>query len=83
MWDTSPNLDGGWGVTLPRVNRLIRAHSTRRRREMQELASVMSHAWHKPEKLKELFKPTVAELARKSKKDPTAWDTDEWWQTES
>lgn len=45
------------------------------------MANVIAVAFHKPEDLDKLFKPSVQELAETATKDDTAWETDEWWKS--
>lgn len=42
---------------------------------------VVATAFHEPDKLDSLFKPTVSEALDKAESDPGAWETDEWWKT--
>jgi hypothetical protein len=48
---------------------------------MKELGTIIAFAFHEPNKLDTLFKPQIEDLIDTSKKDPEAWDYDEWWKT--
>jgi hypothetical protein len=43
----------------------------------------MATAFHQPEKLQEIFKPTVSETLHQAQHDPGQWESDKWWESES
>jgi hypothetical protein len=47
------------------------------------MARVFATAFHAPEKLDELLKPTITESAYTAAQDPDAWEQDQWWKEQS
>jgi hypothetical protein len=67
-------------LTLPRLKGLLRARAKRRRQELKELATVIATAFHDPENLEKMFKPTVSETLYKAEVNPELWEEDNWWE---
>lgn len=41
---------------------------------------MVATAFHDPENLQKLFKPTLSETLHAAEKNPEAWETDKWWE---
>ena len=47
---------------------------------LMEHGEVTAFAFHEPEKIPEVVKPSVEELVERATTDDQAWDNDDWWQ---
>jgi hypothetical protein len=66
-------------LTTSRIVRLLSARRDRRRRELQELGSVIAFAFHEPKEMDKLWLPTIQETLERAENEPQAWETDQWW----
>ncbi len=79
FWRDEPNVDGEYGLTLPRLESLTAAHRSRVTIERYKLGEVLALAFHEPDKLQERYEQAVVAQASQH---PLDVETDVWFTPE-